>query len=170
MFFNSWAMIGKTIVLGVFCYMALLCLLRWFGKRSLSKWNAFDWVVSVAMGSVLANCLLSKDVSLVQGIGAFAVLLTLQFIVTWLSMRFETFARLVKSKPTLLVRDGRMRCDAMDRERVGEQEVYAAVRQAGLSTVEEAAAVVLETDGTFTVVKEINTTGTSALQSVRGFE
>ncbi len=164
-------MLGKTVVVGVLCYGGLLVLLRWFGNRSLSKWNAFDWAISVAIGSTLANCLLSKDVSLLQGLVAFAVLLGMQFTVTWLSMRFPFIARIAKSKPVLLLRDGRVLHDAMHRERVVENEIYSALRSAGLAKVEDAAAVVLETDGSFTVVKELGERGgTSTLQDVRGFE
>ncbi len=96
----------------------------------MSKWNAFDWVVSVAMGSTLASCLLARDVSIVQGALGFAVLLALQFIVTWLSVRSHRFSHLVKSEPRLLVRDGRFLSEALKSERVTES-VRAAIRAQG---------------------------------------
>ncbi|CAN5570331.1 DUF421 domain-containing protein [soil metagenome] len=170
MFFNSWTAVGKTIVVGFVCYLALLLFLRIAGKRSMSKWNAFDWIVSVAMGSTLATCLLSRDVSIVQGALAFAVLLALQFTVTWLSVRSRRFSRLVKSEPRLLVRDGRFLSDALKSERVTESEVRAALRAHGISTLEQVAAVVLETDGSFSVVRGVKESGSSTLQGVRGFE
>ena len=52
------------------------------GSAPLSKWNAFDLVITVALGSSFATALLSKSVSLVQGIVGFAVLILLQFVTT----------------------------------------------------------------------------------------
>jgi len=72
---------------GVLAYVALVVFLRVSGKRTLSKMNAFDLVVTVALGSTLATVLLSKDVALAEGVLAFALLISLQFVVTWSSVR-----------------------------------------------------------------------------------
>ena len=76
----------RTLVVGSLAYGALVLLLRLAGKRTLSKWNAFDLVVTVAFGSTLATVLLSKDTTLVQGVLAFGVLVGLQWSLTWLSV------------------------------------------------------------------------------------
>lgn len=64
MFFNAWSDIGRVLVVGGLAYAGLVLLLRLTGKRTLSKMNAFDLVVTVALGSTLATILLSKDVAL----------------------------------------------------------------------------------------------------------
>ena len=64
----------RTVVIGFGAYVALVTVLRVSGKRTLSKWSAFDLVVTVALGSAFASALVSKDVSLVQGVVTFAVL------------------------------------------------------------------------------------------------
>ena len=66
----------------------LLLLLRVSGKRTLTRMNAFDLVVTVALGSTLATVLLTKSVALADGLVAFAVLILLQYGLTWLSVRF----------------------------------------------------------------------------------
>ena len=55
MFFDSWAGLGRVLVVGVLAYSALVLLLRISGKRTLTKMNAFDLVVTVALGSTLAT-------------------------------------------------------------------------------------------------------------------
>lgn len=169
MFFNSGMMLVKTLAAGTLCYLWVLVLLRWFGKRSMSKWNAFDWIVSVAMGSTLASCLLSKDVSVAQGFLAFLLLLSFQFAVTWLSVRSAAISHLVKARPTLLLRDGQMQQHAMRAQRVTESEVLAALRAHGVASEKEARAVVLETDGSFSVVKS-SSAGASTMRDVHGYE
>ncbi len=122
------------------------------GKRTLSKMNAFDFVVTVALGSTLASILLSKDVTLLQGGAAFALLIALQFAVTWTSVRVAWVRRFVTGEPSLLLFRGQLQPGVMRRTRVTEDEVRTAVRRAGLRSFDEAEAVVLETDASFSVI------------------
>jgi uncharacterized membrane protein YcaP (DUF421 family) len=153
MWFDGWSDVGRVLAMGSMAYAALVVLLRLSGKRTLSKMNAFDLVVTVALGSTLATSLLSPDVSLSEGVAAFAVLIGLQFVVAWASARSVAVARLVKSEPSLLVYRGRLLPAALLDQRVTEEEVLSALRAEGLASLEGAEAVVLETDGTFTVVR-----------------
>ena len=89
MWFNDWATVWRTVAVGAAAYVAMVLLLRISGNRTLSKMNAFDFVVTVAMGSILATILLSRDVALAEGIAAMALLVALQFAVTWLGVRSE---------------------------------------------------------------------------------
>jgi len=166
MLFESWDAVARTIVLGALAYIALVALIRISGKRTLAKMNAFDLVVTVALGSTLATILLSKDVALAEGLAAFGVLIAMQFGIAWSSIRSERFQRLVKSAPSLLLYEGRLLEDAMRAERVTREEVLAALRSQGVARVENALAVVLETDGSFTVLPDRGAAATT-LASVR---
>ena len=85
-FFSSWTSIARVLLVGVAAYAGLL--LRVSGKRTLTKMNTFDLVVTVALGSTLATVLLTKSVALADGLAAFALLIFLQYGLTWLSVRF----------------------------------------------------------------------------------
>jgi uncharacterized membrane protein YcaP (DUF421 family) len=165
-FFAGWAGPLRPLVVGALAYVALVALLRVSGKRTLGKWNAFDLVVTVAFGSTLSTALLSKDASLVQVVSAFAVLVAMQFVVTWLSVRSTRVSRAVKSSPALLLHRGVFVDDTMRGERVSEPEVRAAIRAAGIACVEEVHAVVLETDGTLGVIRIGDTASATALRDV----
>jgi uncharacterized membrane protein YcaP (DUF421 family) len=153
-FFDSWQEIVRVVIIGVLAYVALVILLRVSGKRTLSKMNAFDFVVTVALGSTLATILLSKDVALLEGITALALLIFLQYLIAWLSVRSKRVSNLVKSEPKLLFHKGEFLTAAMNAERVTKEEVCAAIRSGGVANYEEVSAVVLETDGSFTVTKK----------------
>jgi len=107
-FFDSWESIFRTVIITIFAYILLILLLRGFGKRTLSKMNAFDFIVTIALGSTLATVMLSKDVSLIDGVLAFFLLIFLQYIITFFSVRYKTISNLVKSTPALLVYKGEM--------------------------------------------------------------
>jgi uncharacterized membrane protein YcaP (DUF421 family) len=68
MFFDGWNGLLRTLIIGILAYIAIVVLLRVTGKRTLSKMNAFDFVVTVALGSTLVTVLLSQDVALAEGV------------------------------------------------------------------------------------------------------
>lgn len=168
MFFNGWDSLLRTLVVGVLAYVTLIVFLRVSGKRTLSKMNAFDLVVTVALGSTLATVLLTKDIALAEGALAFALLIGLQFVVTWSSVRARWVRQLVTGEPLMLLYRGEFLAAAMRRARVTEEEVWAAVRSAGLASLGGAEAVVLETDGSFSVVHQGSESGRSSLAGVQG--
>ena len=167
MFFDGWDGLLRVALVGTSAYFALLLMLRASGKRTLSKMNAFDFVVTVAFGSTLATVMLSKTVALAEGVLALALLVALQYLITWLSVRSPAVDRLVKSEPALLLRGGEFLRGAMRRARVTEVELLAAVRSHGESELGNVAAVVLETDGSFSVIARREEGGpASALRDV----
>ena len=154
MFFQGWQPILRVLIVGTLSYVLLIAALRVSGKRTLAKLNAFDLIVTIAFGSTFASILTSKDLPLAEGMTAIALLIALQYTVSTASLRFPAVARLVRSEPTLLLSGGDFCRGAMADERIMEPEMRAVLREHGLSDPAEARAVILETDGTFTVLKD----------------
>jgi uncharacterized membrane protein YcaP (DUF421 family) len=138
-------------VLGVLGYASLVVILRVSGRRTLSKMNAFDLVVTVALGSILATVILSKDSTLAQGSLAFALLVGMQFLMTWSSVRWRWVRRDYRRAGAALLRGG-LALPALKAARVTPAEVKAAVRSQGIAYMDAVTAVVIETDGSFSVV------------------
>ncbi len=151
-FFDSWQGLLRVLIVGTAAYAALIVMLRGSGKRTLSKMNAFDLIVTVALGSTLATVLLSNSVPLLEGVLALALLVYLQYTITWLSVRSERFQNLIKAEPTLLVHEGRYLDTALRQQRVTREEIGAALRQSGKTDIAAVTSVVLETDGSMTVI------------------
>lgn len=152
MLFDSWLSLLRVVIVGALAYVALVLLLRISGPRTLAKLNAFDLIVTVALGSTLATVLLNRSVPLADGLVGFALLIGLQFVVAWLSVRYSRFDRLVKSEPILVLHRGRFLKSAMRGQRITHEEIVSALRGSGLARPEGAAAVVLETDGSLSVI------------------
>ncbi|RUR39147.1 DUF421 domain-containing protein [Vreelandella populi] len=166
-FFNGWENLFRTLIVGLLAYGVLVLFLRLSGNRTLSKMNAFDLIVTVALGSTLATILLSKDVALAEGALALGLLIFLQFAITWLSVRKRWVKRLVTGEPLMLLYRGEFLTKALRESRVTQDEVRAAIRSNGLGSVGEAHAVILETDGSLSVVKEGVSHTNSSLEGVR---
>jgi uncharacterized membrane protein YcaP (DUF421 family) len=165
--FGGWESLIHILIVGVLSYIVLVVFLRVSGKRTLTKLNAFDFVVTIALGSTLATVLLSKDVVLLDGVLAFGLLVGLQFVVTWSSVRAGWVRRLVTGKPLMLLYRSEFLPESLRRARVTKDEVRAAVRSSGLASLKEVEAVVLETDGSLSVVRRSRESGGSSLEGVR---
>lgn len=151
-FFSGWPSLLRILLVGVPTYLLVLAMLHFGGKHALAKTNAYGLVVTVALGSALASAVLTRQVSLADGVFAIGLLLGLQYLLSTLISRFSWVGSRLTQEPTLLVRDGRMLRQAMRKERVTDSEVLAAIRKHGIDSIEAVAAVVLETDGSFSVI------------------
>ncbi len=151
MFFQSPQGVVRTLIVGTLAYVALVLFLRISGKRTLAKLNAFDLVVTVALGSTLSSILLQESIALAEGLVALALLIGAQYLVTYMSVRSTSFASMVRSEPSLLAKDGRF-CDGhMQRERITRDEAMSAVRANGGDDLSDVEFLILESDGTISV-------------------
>ncbi|SFH79306.1 DUF421 domain-containing protein [Pisciglobus halotolerans] len=154
MLFSDWNTIFRILLVGTLAYLLLILVLRIFGKRTLSKLNAFDFVVTIALGSILATILTSRDLTLVDGTIAFTILIFLQFIITKLTIYFQIADKAVKASPTLLFYKGQYDFEAIKKERLSEEEILQAVRSKGSASMEDILAVVLETSGDLSIIQK----------------
>jgi uncharacterized membrane protein YcaP (DUF421 family) len=152
LFGTSVGEVLRVLLAGIFGYMSLVAVLRITGNRTLSKLNAFDFIVTVALGSALATTMLSKSTSLVEGVAGMVLLVALQYAVTWTSVRWPAFEATLKSEPCLLVHQGTMLKDQMRAARITEDEIHAAAREQGRQSLTPDISVVLETNGSLSIL------------------
>ncbi|MDC7120855.1 DUF421 domain-containing protein [Cellulomonas fimi] len=164
MWFDAWSDVLRVVSVGAAAYVALVVVLRLSGKRTLAKLNAFDLVVTVALGSTLATILLSADVSWSEGVAAFLVLVLLQLVVSWTTSHVGPGRSVVTAGPTTVLRDGALLDAALTSQRLTADEVRQAVRSSGLGGLDQVARVVLETDGTLSVIPTSKLGDASALE------
>jgi uncharacterized membrane protein YcaP (DUF421 family) len=167
MLFETWSGLGRTALVGSLAYLALVVLVRVSGKRSLAQMNAFDWIVTVALGSTLATILLDKQTPLADGVTALALLIGLQFCLTWLTARSSLARRLVKAEPRMLFHRGKFLEKAMLEERVSRDELLEAMRKSGRGSLGSIEAVVLETNGRFSVLPRSEQSAADLLENTR---
>jgi uncharacterized membrane protein YcaP (DUF421 family) len=154
--FSGWEPLLRITVLGIAMYVALILFLRISGSRTLSSMNAFDFIITVAIGSVFGRALTAKKVVLAEAVFAFGLLIALQYAVTWTQVRWPLFGRAVTNPPVLLYFRGEVLEDAMRRERVRKPELQSAVRKKKFGTLSEVEAVVLESSGELSVIKSVD--------------
>jgi|TARA_R100000501_G_scaffold10060_1_gene19843 uncharacterized membrane protein YcaP (DUF421 family) len=150
--FNSWERLWSVAQGAAFFFVLIVVLVRILGKRTTGQMNNFDWIITVAVGSLAASGILLKGVSILDATLAILVLGGLQWLTTLGVLNSRIFRKLVRADPRLLVHKGKFLKNAMRRERISEAEIYSVLRQHGYTSPDDANWVILETDGTMTVV------------------
>jgi uncharacterized membrane protein YcaP (DUF421 family) len=116
--FDGWKSLGRALLMCLLAYPFLIALLRLFGKRTLSKVNIFDFIISVTYGATLSSVLTNDKVSLADGAVILFMLTLLQFIVAKLSTKSKRVSDLIEASPSFLYYEGQLFQKEMQRERI----------------------------------------------------
>lgn len=149
---DGWEPVVRILLVGTLGYATLIALLRISGQRTLAKMTPFDFVITVTIGSAFGRVLTATEVSVTEMLVTFSLLVALQWVVALLRERFPRVHRLVDVQPVMLYHGGQVNERALKRHRLELSDLHSAARENGMGSLEEADAVVLQSDGTFAVM------------------
>jgi uncharacterized membrane protein YcaP (DUF421 family) len=150
----------EKIVRPVIVYVALLFLLKIFGKRELAQLNPFDLVVLLILSNTVQNAIIGNDTSLAGGLVGAAILLVMNWIVVHYFYQHQKLDEFFEGEPHTLVKDGQRIEDACRQEQITDAELLAAIRKQGFAGLSEVKEVVLETGGAISVIPKEPTSDT----------
>lgn len=155
MFFETEPLdtIFRALALSAIAVGWVVIVVRFVGLRSFSKMTAFDFVVTVATGSLLAGA--SQAVSwsaFLQPTIAIAGLLGVQYVTALLRKSSDRFEAIILNSPIFLMCDGEILHAALDATRVTEDDLIAKLREANVLDFSDVRAAVLETTGDISVL------------------
>lgn len=143
----------RGFILTTFAIVWVVALVRVNGLRSFSKMTNFDFVMTVAIGSLLAGASQSTTWSAFnQSLIAMATLFLVQYATARLRKASDSFETLMQNTPIVLMRDGVIFEDALKNTRVAKSDLIAKLREANVLDMSEVRAVVLETTGDISVL------------------
>jgi uncharacterized membrane protein YcaP (DUF421 family) len=155
MFFDSDTLdlIARAILLSAIALGWVIFVVRVIGLRAFSKMTAFDFVTTVATGSLLAGaCQATTWAEFSQPTLAIAALLGAQYVVAQMRQSSDQFERVVENEPVMLMRDGVILDEALRKTRVARADLIAKLREANALDFSQVRAVVLETTGNISVL------------------
>ncbi len=135
----------------VLVYLVLVVLLRLFGKRELAQLNPFDLVVLLSLSNTVQNAIIGDDNSVTGGvIGAFG-LLAINWLVVRVLFRSRRLTRAFEGRSAILIRNGQLDTQAMNREALTREELLSVVHRQGFEDFHQVRKCELEPNGTFYV-------------------
>jgi uncharacterized membrane protein YcaP (DUF421 family) len=167
LFFKDWQSLWHVGLCCTVVFFTLFIFIRISGKRTLAKLNAFDFIVTVTLGSTLSSMILAK-ISLAEGTAALLIMIVLQYLLAWTARSSKTMEKIINCSPALLYYDGAFLEDNMKREGITHEEIYAEIRTFRLERLDAVRAVVLELNGEISVIKKAPVTaGETSLKDIQ---
>lgn len=148
----SWDSAVITILSTILIYTAVIVLTRINGLRTFAKMSSFDFAITIAIGSLIASTMILEEQSVAKGILALIVLLVLQAIIAMMRRKSDTLEQIITNTPVILMEGKKVLYENLDATRVSEADLFAKLRAANVTHVEQVIVVVLETTGDISVL------------------
>ena len=131
----------------IFVYVFLIVALRLAGKRELAQLNPFDLVVLLTLSNTVQNAIIGNDNSVIGGVIGASTLLAVNYTLVRFLSHHETLERLVEGEPRVLIEDGRINEDCLQKEAIGVTELETAAHKQGFASLTEVDRAVIDPSG-----------------------
>ncbi|MAM39204.1 MAG: DUF421 domain-containing protein [Altererythrobacter sp.] len=155
MFFEeTWLdIVARAAILSIIGVAWVTALIRMIGLRTLSKMTNFDFVVTIASGSLLAGAVQASEwTAFAQALLATGGLFGVQYLIARIRRHSQAFEDAIQNGPIILMYDGKVIDKALNVSRVAESDLFAKLREANVLELNQVRAVVLETTGDISVL------------------
>jgi uncharacterized membrane protein YcaP (DUF421 family) len=152
MFFSGWADVGRAVLATAIVFALIIAILRVVGAQAIATMSGYDMVATVTLGSIVAAVAVTRGVTVSEAIAALLTLIALQEAIRFLQSRNLLLHHVVRQPPLVLVWNGELLEDRLLHGRISADEVRAAVRKTDLASISDARVVVLENDGSWSVI------------------
>ncbi|AWV91441.1 DUF421 domain-containing protein [Bradymonas sediminis] len=150
-FLTSFSDLLMVVISAIIMFAGIILLTRIAGLRSFSKMSSFDFAMTIAVGSIIASTLTTKEPVILQGAVALSIIFVLQKV-TNILRQYRWFQQVVDNEPVLLMKGGELLLDNMERSRVTLDDLRSKLREANVLELSQVRAVVFETTGDISVL------------------
>ena len=142
-----WELIARSLIV----YLFLLTLIRLTGKRQVGQLAPFDLILLLVLSNAVQNAMNGGDNSVQAGIISALTLVMLNYGIGYATFRSKRFEALIEGRPQLLIHNGKLYRDVMEKQRLTQHELDAALRRQGVSDIAHVHVAVIENNGDITV-------------------
>lgn len=132
----------------------MFIVLRIWGKKHLGEMTAFDFILLLFMSEAVQNSLVDDEKSITGGVVVIMTFIFWNVLVNRLSYKFPRFEKFIDGRPKILIRDGKLFRQIMEKEQMTDQELHQALREQGVLDIEKVKQATIETNGHISVVRQ----------------
>ncbi len=140
------------ILRSVAVYVFVVLAIRLFGKKELAQLSVIDLVFILLISNSVQNAMVGPNTSLLGGMLAAGSLFVVNFILKYFLFKSKSFSSLVQGNPVMLVHNGTIIQQHLDKEKISMEELEAAIREHGIENVSDVDLAVLEADGNISIL------------------
>ena len=135
-------------------YVAIILGIKIFGKKELSQLSVIDLVFILLISNSVQNAMVGSNTSLAGGVTAAASLFIVNYILKQFLFREKKVSQWIQGSPVILIHEGKIVEEHLKNERITHDELDAAIREHGVSSMEEVNLAILEVDGTISILSD----------------
>jgi uncharacterized membrane protein YcaP (DUF421 family) len=143
----------STILHAMFGYMFLLLMVRLLSRRPGGQLTLFEFVIVFLIGGVIILSTVGKDRSITNCATAILTVGLMHWLVSSIKGKFPRFGAIVDGTPLMLLKNGEWQLEVMKGMRIDREDVMAAARTSGLSSIYDVAYAILERNGAISIIK-----------------
>ncbi len=137
----------RTVIL----YLVLVLVIRLMGKRQLGQMEPSEFVVTMLAANLVSIPMQDSGIPILSGLVPILTVLSLELILSTLSLRSLKFRRILCGKPVILIENGRILQENLLRTRVTLDELTGQLRKKDVLDISCVQYAILETDGNLSV-------------------
>jgi len=142
----------EVIIRTFVVYIFIIVAIRLFGKTELTQLSVFDLVFILLISNSVQNAMVGPDSTLAGGLIAAGSLFILNFIIKRISYKSPNFNKFLQGEPIMLVREGTILKQHLEKVKISEGELLAAMREHGVADVKDVDLAILEVDGNISIL------------------
>ncbi len=148
---KPWTIV-QMCVAALCIYLYIMLITRVAGKRTFAKMTSFDFAVTIAMGSILADAVNKPVSNLMPAFISLAVLAFLQVLFAKILSSSDSVEKMMTNTPILLMKDGKIFEENLKKALVSRADLMGKLREANVLQLSEVKAVIFETTGDISVL------------------
>src|SRR5262245_35056658 len=150
--------VAEKMLRPVLVYVFLIVGLRMAGKRELAQLNPFDLVVLLTLSNTVQNAIIGDDNSVSGGIIGATTLLAVNYVVVRFLYNHERIDRVIEGDSDMLIEDGVILTDRLQKELITRAELEAAAHKQGFASLDDIDRAILDPGGTMSFFAKKPTT------------
>lgn len=144
----------QIVLSSITVYLFIILAIRLFGKKELAQLSVFDLVFILLISNAVQNAMVGPDNTLLGGLTAAGALFVINFAFKYLLYKFPKLGRVIQGEPLLLIYRGKINHKNMEKAKITLDEIKEAIREHGVSLIEDVDLAVLENDGNISVLSD----------------
>nr|WP_039813630.1 DUF421 domain-containing protein [Jeotgalibacillus malaysiensis] len=160
---EMYSLIGiKAVTL----YLLILLIFRLMGKREIGELSLLDLIVFMMIAEMAAFAIEDPYMSMMQAAFPMILLMLLQILLSWFSMKSKKFRDLIDGRPSILIHNGELVRNEMRKNRYNIDDLMQQLREKEVFDLQEVSSAILEPSGTLSVLRKERSAGQLSLPLV----
>lgn len=138
----------------IFMYFFVIFVYRLMGKKEVGQLSIVDLIVSILIAELIALSIESKDPNILISVVPILVLVLVQMLISYITLKNERIRDLIDGKPTIIIKNGKLNFTEMSKLRYSLDDLLTQLRLQGVKSIDKVKYAVLENNGDLSIFKD----------------